>query len=125
MAIHHYQSKDGIVGYAAGDILIDTETGETSRAIADGRGVTLEPTLADLPFAEARDVGVIGPRLHPIDVGWSLRAERTPVRLEPGATLRVSYADRHDDRRVVSGPRTQVVAHLRAAGYTIADDDAR
>lgn len=119
--IRHYDSRDGITGYAAGDILIETVSGETSRAVVDGRGVALEPTIADLPFDEAVSVTSIGMRLAPIDVGFDLRSEGMAIKADSSAaTIRASYATRRGERRVVSGPRADVLAHLRRQGYRFA-----
>lgn len=78
--------------------------------------------LTDVPFEKARDVGNITLRLHPLDVGYDLRAEGMSIAQPAGApdgTLRASYAARDGERRVVEGPYRQVIAWLRGAGYAI------
>lgn len=119
--IQHYRAEDGIQGYAEGDILIETGSGDTVAAVRDGRGVALTPTVADVPFAAAGDVRAIGLRLAPLDVGFDLRATGAAVAVGPGATLRASYATRDGARRVVSGPRAGVLAVLRAHGYDVVE----
>lgn len=79
------------------------------------------PRVSDVPFAAAADVGSIVYRLHPLDVGFSLRGEQIPVQIGSEDPLRVSYADEHGDRRVVSGPRALVLRRLRAVGYRCID----
>jgi hypothetical protein len=116
--IRHYDARSGISGYKVGDILIETTSGETSRVVTDARGAALEPTIADVPFTEAVGVAQIGMRLAPIDVGFDLRAEGMAITTgASAATMRVSYATRRGERRVVSGPRADVLMHLRRQGY--------
>ena len=114
----HYRMTEGISGYAEGDLLIETTTGDTARVVRDGRGLCLVPTVADLPYDEAHDVTRISLRLAPIDVGFDVRAQRMKIGgIGTAATLRASYATRKGDRRVISGPRAEVVRRLRAHGY--------
>lgn len=77
--------------------------------------------ITDTPFDDAKNVFSIGLRLHPLDVGFDLRAERMPVEIPPdgSGTLRASYATRDGERRVVDGPREDVIRHLRAHGYDV------
>lgn len=81
--------------------------------------------VTDVAFDDARDIGLISNRLHPLDVGFSLIGERVLVALvpEPDGSLLVSYADRHGDRRVMSGSADAVVARLRRLGYQIKWED--
>lgn len=90
-----------------------------SRSPRDGAAHQV-PLVSDVPFEEAADVGSIVYRLHPSDVGFSLRGEGIPVQIGPEDSLCVSYADEHGDRRVISGPRVLVLRRLRAVGYRIA-----
>lgn len=78
---------------------------------------TQDQLVSDVPFDEATDVSSIVYRLHPLDVGFSLRAEKIPVQIGSDDPLRVSYADSHGERRVISGPRALVLRRLRAIGY--------
>lgn len=76
--------------------------------------------IRDIAFDDADDVGSIQYRLHPLDVGFDLRPENLAVQLEKGASpLRVSYATRSGERRVVEGPAKDVAACLRRAGYRV------
>ncbi len=52
MKIHHYRATDGIDGYAPGDLLHCVDDDTWQRAVADGRGVVLEP-CRDAALAEA------------------------------------------------------------------------
>jgi hypothetical protein len=63
-------------------------------------------------------VSAIALRLHPLDVGYDLRGEGTPVALPPGVTV-ASYARRNGRRYVVTGTPDAVAAELRAAGYKL------
>lgn len=120
--IRHYRSADGIIGYAVGDVLVCDDTGECSLVVRTGAGVQLEPVRAlteDGDFDDAGDVRSIRWRLHPLDVGFDLRAERMTVSLEDDIYPRVSYAE-DGARRVIAGPRALVIARLRAAGYEVA-----
>lgn len=76
-------------------------------------------TISDVPFEDAQDVGSITLRLHPLDVGWSLKAELVPVSIHMAEHLRASYEDARGDRRVIAGPFADVVRRLRALGYVI------
>ena len=121
----HYLASDGVYGYAPGDILVERQTGERSLAVRTGAGVQLEPApasakadIVDMPFALATDVTSIRYRLHPLDVGFDLRRKEMPVVIDDDP-LRVSYADRHGDRRVMSGPRAAIVARLEELGYRV------
>lgn len=77
--------------------------------------------MRDIPFAAAADIGSIQNRIHPLDVGFDLRVQGLAAEIvcEAGAELRVSYADRLGDRRVVAGDRREVIAHLRSVGYAV------
>lgn len=78
--------------------------------------------VRDIPFESASDVTAITNRLHPLDVGFDLRGEGVVAQIDCDADeseLRVSYATRSGERRVVSGPRREVIAHLRSAGYSV------
>lgn len=69
---------------------------------------------------EAGEVWSIRYRLHPLDVGFDLRAHNMLVVLGPEEPLRVSYADRDGGgHRVVEGPRAAVLRHLRQHGYRV------
>lgn len=78
------------------------------------------PQLIDQPFDRATDVTSIAVRLHPLDVGFDLRAECITTVVDcTGPSLRVSYADRRGERRVMSGPRRAVIQRLRDLGYSV------
>lgn len=77
-------------------------------------------TISDIAFEDAHDVGSIRYRLHPIDVGWDLRGEGVAVAVDASDDpLRVSYADRSGERRVMAGSQRAVVARLRRLGYSV------
>lgn len=81
--------------------------------------------VRDVNFDDALDVGSIRYRLHPLDVGWQLKGSGTPVVIdESEPSLRVSYADRNGERRVMEGPRAAVTARLEKLGYEIVDESA-
>jgi hypothetical protein len=116
----HYQASDGVTGYRVGDILIEVETGATARVVSDGHGLTLVPTVADIPFAESQDGTRIGYRIAPLDIGFDLLEIEMRIAIAPDhETLRVSYATRDGERRVVSGHRRDVLRILRARGYQL------
>jgi len=73
--------------------------------------------ITDIPFDDASDVHSIQYRLHPIDVGFDLREEGMVVRFSDEPTLRVSYPDDEQERRVMSGPAAAVLQRLRALGF--------
>jgi len=75
--------------------------------------------LTDMSFDAASDVHAIPYRLHPLDVGFNLRAESIAVQIDRAEEVRVSYADRSGARRVVAGPLAEVVAWLRKVGYKV------
>jgi hypothetical protein len=77
-------------------------------------------TTKTIPFTEATDVGSIAYRLHPIDVGFDLRAMAMPVSIRAtDDPLRVSYANKRGARQVCEGPQLAVVRVLRACGYRV------
>lgn len=75
--------------------------------------------VRDVPFEEASDVTAIPCRLHPLDVGFDLRAEGVAIALPAGEVLRVSYADEGGERRVMSGPREAIRRRLQRLGYRL------
>lgn len=76
-------------------------------------------TIRDVSFCDATDVYGITIRLHPLDVGWDIRCHGCAVSLPPTGVVRVSYASRDGERRVVEGPSDDVAAHLRYHGYDV------
>src|SRR5690606_34313458 len=72
-------------------------------------------------FEAAGDVTSIKNRLHPIDVGFDLRTlgMSAEVHCTDGEDMRASYADEDGNRRVVQGPRREVIARLREVGYDV------
>jgi len=76
----------------------------------------------DVPWAEAIDTHDIGLRLHPIDVGFDVRAQHMLVSAPAGERLRASYPNELGERWVVAGPRAAVLERLRALGFAFADD---
>lgn len=71
--IRCYRSADGIVGYQAGDVLVDELSGACSLAVRTGAGIQLEPVrelTEDIDFESAADASSIQIRLHPLDVGF-------------------------------------------------------
>jgi hypothetical protein len=58
-------------------------------------------------------------RLHPLDVGWDLRAEAVVVELPAQPRSLVSAADARGQRVVVEGQTHAVAAWLRRAGYVV------
>lgn len=80
---------------------------------------TMCASVEDILFDAATDVGSLRYRLHPIDVGWSIKAEDVTVKIHQTDQLRVSYEASNGDRRVISGPLLAVVSRLRKAGYVI------
>ena len=81
------------------------------------------------PFDRYGDVGRIGVRLAPLDVGFDLRATGHVVRLPPGTKV-ASYGDRarsesDDDRYVVEGTASEIACVLRNAGYRIETEEVR
>jgi hypothetical protein len=84
--------------------------------------------ISDISFEDAFDVRSIRYRLHPLDVGFDVRAERVAVEVaqsDADGLLRVTYAARNGDRRVMHGPRAEVIARLRKLGYRIDDAGGR
>jgi len=76
--------------------------------------------LIDQPFDQAADVTSISVRLHPLDVGFDLRAEGIVCEIDcSGPELRASYSDERGERRIVSGASREVIARLRAVGYKV------
>lgn len=79
-------------------------------------------TIVDIPFDEASDVTSIELRLHPIDVGFDLRSDDIEIEVPASAeTLRVSYPARDGSRRVMSGPRAEVLRRLGLLGFRFID----
>lgn len=56
---------------------------------------------------------------RPIDVGFDLRLQGIPIKLPEGESLRVEFCDGDEDCSF-EGPRAEVAARLRAAGYEVA-----
>lgn len=73
--------------------------------------------LTDVPFDRAVDVDQIELRLHPLDVGFDVRAHGMRVAVLSGARLRASYPREDGERWVVEGPRAAVIARLEALGF--------
>lgn len=76
-------------------------------------------TFSDVRFEDATNTVGIGLRLHPLDVGFDLRAEGVEAAVPEGAELRASYARRNGDRYVMSGLREAVIKALRRQGYKL------
>ena len=71
-------------------------------------------------FEDAANVGEIRYRLHPIDVGFDLRAESMAVDMgDSEDALRVSCADEGGARVVLTGSRDDVISELRRLGYEV------
>lgn len=82
--------------------------------------------ILDIPFDDADDVGSIEYRIALIDVGFDLRAEDMAVAVDPSDDpLRVSYATLSGERRVIAGPQSEVLEHLRAHGYRFVRAEAK
>lgn len=96
---------------------VHESTDAVNYAHIDGRDEVTE--ITDVAFEDDADVNSIGLRLHPIDVGFDLRGDGMAVYIPYAPTMRVSYATRTGERRVVSGPQPAVVRHLSEAGYHI------
>lgn len=78
----------------------------------------MSDTVTDIPFDQAVAVTQIRYRLHTIDVGFNLRAEKIKVQINPtDDPIRVSYQGRDGERRVMEGPLSAVLRRLRARGY--------
>lgn len=77
-----------------------------------------EPEDVDVDFNDAKDVNSIGVRLHPIDVGFDLRKSNVTVQLPDESEIRVSYPDKHGERRVMHGSRQFVKGRLEELGFT-------
>ena len=74
--------------------------------------------VTDEAFDAAGDVGSIRYRLHPLDVGFDLRAQGMPIAIDAADDpIRVSYPDADRERRVMSGPQVDVLARLRKLGF--------
>ena len=72
----------------------------------------------DVAFDDASDTNEIRYRLHPLDVGFDLRAQDIPAVIDASdEPIRVSYAARNGERRVIEGPQVDVLQRLRAQGY--------
>jgi hypothetical protein len=99
-----------------GPVMRGARRGECDGA-QHGRGSS--SALIDVSFDDATDVQAIRYRLHPGDVGFDLRAQRTPIVVEREESLRCSYPDEHGERRVMAGPFAAVVARLRALGFDV------
>ncbi len=83
-------------------------------------GADWSKSFLDVPFEAAPDVGSIEHRLAPLDVGFDLRAQGgMAIDLGCEERLRVSYADERGERRVMSGPRAEVVARLEGLGFRV------
>lgn len=81
--------------------------------------------ITDIAFDDAVNVIGIKYRLHPIDVGFDLRAEDTPVAVSPtDDPMRVSYPAADGSRRVMEGPQPAVVARLRKLGFRFLEETA-
>lgn len=76
-------------------------------------------SVHDVAFEDATDVYDIRYRLHALDVGFELKGSGTAAAIEKEPTLRVSYADRDGQRRVMEGPFESVVRRLRRLGYSV------
>ena len=78
-------------------------------------------TVIDEPYESiaADVVHSIETRLHPIDVGYDLRARGVAVALPPDETTIVSYPDVAGARRVMRGPRDQIRDRLRRLGFDV------
>jgi hypothetical protein len=75
----------------------------------------------DVLFESALDTHAIRYRLHPLDVGFDLRVQRMLVQIDPADTnLRVSYPGKDGERRVMAGPRADVLKRLRSLGFLVA-----
>lgn len=88
-----------------------SNVGASSGRVSDG--------VRDVDFDAAEDVSSIEVRLHPLDVGYEVKRSGMVVRIDETPTLRVSYAARNGDRRVMEGPLDAVVGRLRKLGYKI------
>lgn len=62
--------------------------------------------------------GSIGVRLHSLDVGFSLLAEKMTVVIPEGTTV-ASFESPKGDRLVVEGDREDIVRTLRGVGYVV------
>lgn len=72
--------------------------------------------FADMPWSQYD----IEYRLHPLDVGFDLRRQGTPVAVRASADpLRVCYPDADGNRRVMEGPQAGVIARLEALGFDV------
>lgn len=74
--------------------------------------------VVDRDFDSVENVYSIRYRLHPLDVGFDLRAHKMAVAIaHADDPLRVSYPARDGGRRVMEGPRAAVLRRLRARGF--------
>lgn len=81
-------------------------------------------SIIDVSFDEAEDVTSIAYRLHPIDVGFDLRADDTAIAItRADDPIRVSYPARDGSRRVMTGPQRPVLARLRRLGFRFVSGD--
>jgi len=111
-----YRLRDGVIGYRAGDVLHDTDSDTWSLAVADGRGVTLQPLQAERTTGQT----CVGDwRLTPLDVGCDLRAgDGPPVPAPPDTVTSAGLAIGAETYRV-EAPRPLLIAVARAAGYAV------
>lgn len=112
-----YRCEDGISGYRAGDVLHDTTTDDWCLAVADGRGVAMEHLIA----RQATGATCLGDwRLTPLDVGFDLRAVGLAAAAPADDDRCQSVGvDIDGEQYEFTGPRAQLIAVARAAGYTI------
>lgn len=76
------------------------------------------PSLLDIPFAMAKDVGTIQYRLASIDAGFDPRVQGMAIGIDPrDDPIRISYADAEGHRRVISGLQDEVLPRLEKLGY--------
>ena len=74
--------------------------------------------VLDIPFEEATDDTSIRYRLAPLDVGFDLRVQEMKVQVNRSDDpIRVSYATRNGERRVIYGAQDAVLRRLRRHGY--------
>jgi hypothetical protein len=82
--------------------------------------------LIDRPFVDDSDSQDIRYRLHPIDVGFDLRAQDCMIAIDPSDDpIRVSFPGIHGERRILEGAQAEVLRALEGLGFrfTIARDD--
>ena len=73
--------------------------------------------MTDVPFETAENVLNISLRLHPIDVGFDLRVQQMAINVGAEDPLRVSYPAEDGSRRVIEGPRSEVLDQLEDLGF--------